>query len=179
MSEPYIGEIRIFGFNFAPRGWAFCDGQTIPISQNTALFSILGTVYGGNGTTTFQLPNLQDRAPMHWRDGPGLTPRTLGEVLGSPTVTLTNDQIPSHSHALFGAVVSPANAAQQVSAPTNQAYVSISNPGQAYATTNSPPVAFAPQAIGNTGGNQPHENLQPILALNFCIALEGIFPSRN
>lgn len=176
MSTPYIGEIRTFGFNFAPYNWAFCDGQIIAISQNTALFSILGTTFGGNGTTTFGLPNMQGNAPMHWGNGPGLTPRTLGEQLGSASVTLTAQQLPAHNHMAIGGT---AGGSQQVAKITPQAELSSGNPGQIYSTTITPQVAFSPKAIGVSGQSQPHNNLQPLQAVNFCIALYGVFPSRN
>jgi microcystin-dependent protein len=178
MAEPYIGEIRIFGFSFATRGWAFCDGQLLPISQYSALFSILGTTFGGNGQTTFALPNMQGNAPMHWGTGPGLTPRTIGEVLGTPSVTLTSQQLPGHSH-LFIAAATPGDPTKLVATPTADAQLSSSNPGAVYSSTVTPPASFSPKAIGAAGQSQPHDNLQPLLTVNFCIALFGIFPSRN
>jgi microcystin-dependent protein len=179
MATPFIGEIKVVGFNFPPREFAFCDGQLLPISQYSALFAILGTSYGGNGSTTFGLPNLQGIAPMNWGNGPALTPRTIGEALGSATVTLTDAQMPSHTHILNGGNATPANAAQSVARPTSQAMFSTSGPGRAYSDVATPPVTLAPTAIGPTGGSLPHENMQPVLALNFVIALNGIFPSRN
>ena len=171
MSEPFIGQIVGFGGNFAPRGWAFCQGQLLAIAQNTALFSILGTTYGGNGQTTFALPDLRGRVPVQQGTGPGLSPYVLGEQTGSETVTLISTQMPAHNHALL--------------ASTEDA--GVKNPtGQVLATTTSPtyvatPIdtTMAPQAIGIAGGSQPHNNLQPLLAINFLIALEGFFPSRN
>ena len=170
-TEPYIGQISMAGFNFAPRGWALCNGQIMSIAQNTALFSLLGTTYGGDGQTTFALPNLQGRVPMHWGNGPGLTPRVIGEVSGEETVTLITTQMPIHSHLLN---VSSEDAG-------------VKNPtGQVLATTTSPtyvagPIdgTMNPQVIGPAGGNQPHDNMQPYLAITFMIALVGIFPSRN
>lgn len=179
MSTPFLGEIKIVGFNFAPRGFALCNGQLLPISQNTALFSILGTTYGGNGTTTFALPDLRDAAPMDAGAGPGLTPRSIGEKLGSASVTLISTQIPAHTHTLNGALVNPPNPAQNTATPGATAVLGSSNPGQAYSDTATPPVMMAPQTIGTAGSSLPHENRHPILALNFVIALEGIFPSRN
>ena len=169
MSEPFLGEIRIFGFNFAPRGWAFCNGQLLSISQNTALFSLLGTTYGGNGQTTFALPNLQSRAPVHFGQGAGLSSYTLGQAAGEESVTLTSNQLAAHSHA-----VNATNGASDSNRPANRFPAS----GGAYAaagdgTTMNPGVGAA------AGGSQPHSNLPPYLALNFCIALVGIFPSRN
>lgn len=178
MSEPFIGEIRIFGFNFPPYGWAFCDGSLVAIQHNSALFSILGTTFGGNGTSTFALPDLRGRAPMHWGDGPALTPRVIGESFGEDSVTLLQTEIPAHTHQLQGAL--PGDAASQlVGTPTALANFSINPMSNAYQATLSPPVPFSPRAIGITGGSQPHANNQPRSSLNFCIALQGIFPSRN
>lgn len=179
MATPFIGEIKIVGFNFPPRDFAFCDGQLVAISQNSALFAILGTTYGGNGQTTFALPNLQGSAPMGWGNGPSLTPRTIGEQSGSATVTLIDAQMPSHTHALNGGTLSTPNPAQNVAGPTSQAMFSTSGPGRAYSDVTTPPVMMAPTAIGVAGGSQPHNNMQPVLALNFVIALNGIFPARN
>jgi microcystin-dependent protein len=172
MSEPFIAEIRVLPYNFPPRGWAFCDGQLLPIAQNTALFSLLGTTYGGNGQTTFALPNLRGRMAMGSGSGPGLTPRALGEVVGQESVTLLSTEMPSHSHSLMGGAsgltASPANAAM---APPVTGASAYRIPG--------PTVAMAGDSIGPSGGGQPHENRQPYLGLNFCIALQGIYPSRN
>lgn len=178
MSNAYTGEIRIFGFSFAPRNWAFCDGQLIPISQNSALFSILGTVYGGNGTTTFALPNLKDRAAMDWGNGPGLTSRSIGEPLGSETVTLTQQEIPGHNHMLVTAAAISAD--DSTDTPTSAAWLGQSLGSQMYTdNTAAPETPFAPNAISNNGGSQPHNNMQPLLTMNFCICQYGIFPSRN
>lgn len=167
MSEPFIAEIRIFAGNFAPRGWAFCEGQLLPISQNTALFALIGTTYGGDGRTTTALPNLKDRVPMHPGNGPGLTSRRLGQRAGVNNVTLTEAQIPSHNHVVQTATTpdsaSPANA--------------VHAPAPMYGVGTN--VALAANAVGNAGGNQPHENRQPFLAINFIIALVGLFPSRS
>ncbi len=174
MADPFIGEIRIFAGNFAPRGWALCDGQLLPISQFTALFSILGTTYGGNGRTTLALPNLQGRFPMHPGRGPGLTPRSLGEKIGSPEVTLIPSQIPSHTHT------------QQASTDpgttgTPSAEVILAAPAENDSVYGPPDdlVNLASEVVGNTGGGAPHENRQPYLAMNFIIALQGLFPSRS
>ncbi len=169
--EPYLGQISMAGFNFAPRGWALCNGQLLSIAQNSALFSLLGTTYGGDGRVTFGLPNLQGRVPMHWGSGPGLTPRVIGGVSGEETVTLITTQMPIHNHSLN---VSKEDA-------------DAKNPnGQVLATTTAATYVAGPldgvmnpQAIGLAGGNQPHDNMQPYLAITFIIALEGIFPSRN
>lgn len=169
MSEPFLGEIRTFAGNFAPTGWALCDGRLLPIAQYTALFSLLGTTYGGDGKITFGLPNLQGSAPMHWGDGPGLTPRTIGETGGSSSVTVLVTEMPGHSH-LLGASQSSASALS----PTDNVLGDTS----LYA---GPPYtqALAPQALAPAGGSQPHDNMQPYLALTFIIALQGIFPSRG
>lgn len=176
MSEPFIGEIRMFAGNFAPRGWAFCNGQLLSIAQNSALFSILGTTYGGNGQTTFALPNLQGRVPMHWGAGPGLTPRTLGETSGTEHVTLLASQMPAHTHALAansgqGDTFSPEGAVSAVGVDASQ------QPLHIYSTSTN--TTMAPQSIAIAGGSQPHDNMQPFQCVSFIIALEGIFPSRS
>lgn len=168
--DPFLGEIRMFGGNFAPRGWALCNGQLMSVAQNTALFSILGVTYGGNGQTTFGLPNMQGRLPMHWGSGPGLSPHTLGEASGTETVTLINSQMPMHNHQLIGTT-----AAAGDTLPTGN----ILSEGNSYAAGNSTPTNMSPNAIGVSGGNQPHTNMPPYLAVSFIIALEGVFPSRN
>ena len=174
MTQPFIGQIMIFGFTFAPRNYAFCNGQLESIAQNTALFSILGTTYGGDGINTFALPNIQERGVMNWGQGPGLSNRSLGETDGVTSVTLTTNQIPQHTHALFGAT-----GGTPAGVPTNQAYFGASGPGQAYTDVLTNPVAMEPRTISTAGGGQPHDNMQPFLVMNFCIALFGIFPSRN
>ncbi|PHR95908.1 MAG: phage tail protein [Oceanobacter sp.] len=179
MSEPFIGEIRIMGCNFAPRGWATCDGQLLPISQNTALFSLLGTVYGGDGRSTFGLPNLQGRAAMHPGRGPGLTARRLGEVTGVASVSLSEAQLPAHKHIVNGVQGardsgSPAPtkmmAADAGTTGDNVVYVEASE------TVNT---TMAAEALSTTGGGQPHENRQPMIGMNYCIALVGLYPSRS
>jgi microcystin-dependent protein len=177
MSEPFLGQIMIFGGNFAPRGWAFCNGQLLSIAQNSALFSLLGTTYGGDGVTTFGLPDLRGRVPMHWGQGPGLTNRVLGESSGSETVTLLSTQIPAHNH-LMQASTTDAN---QASPANNICAPVLDSQGAAgFEFSNAAPNAtMNPAAIAASGGSQPHENLQPYLCLSFVIALEGLFPSRN
>jgi microcystin-dependent protein len=174
MADPFVAEVRIFPFNFAPTGWAFCDGQLMPISQNTALFSLLGTTYGGDGKSTFALPNLQGSVPMHPGQGPGLSQRDLGETGGQPTVTLLQSEIPAHGHAL-SASSDPA----ELAAPTSNRSLARSSGGFAYHDTNASLVDLAPQALSVSGGGLPHNNLMPYLALNFCIALQGVFPPRG
>ncbi|HYG35066.1 MAG TPA: tail fiber protein [Clostridia bacterium] len=173
MSDQFVAEIRIFPFNFPPTGWAFCDGQLSPISQNTALFSLLGTTYGGDGKSTFALPNLQGNAPMQPGQGSGLSLRDLGEMGGSETVTLLVSEIPVHTHTLRANHVDPANA--QAPGPTKS--LGTSTGGSMYVTGNAnSQLAF--QTLPPTGGSLPHSNMQPYLTLNFCIALQGVFPMR-
>ncbi|HVE87103.1 MAG TPA: tail fiber protein [Myxococcales bacterium] len=178
MSEPFIGQIQLFGGNFAPRGWALCNGQLLSIAQNTALFSILGTTYGGDGQTTFALPNLQGRFPMHWGNGPGLTPRTLGEVSGSESVTLLTSQMPSHNHVV-NATGQDGNTDVPTSALWAKAVDGSSNAVSAYSSGVNPDTTMNPAAIGPSGGNQPTPVMNPFLCVTFIIALEGIFPSRS
>ena len=173
MANPYLGEIRVVPYNFEPRGWAFCNGQTLPIAQNTALFSLLGTTYGGNGRTTFALPNLQGKAPMHAGNGPGLTGRVLGEVGGEASVTLQTTQLPQHTHSLQG----DENEADSGSPANN--LPAIPDSSNLYAAKTSPIAPMATQAVGGAGGSQPHNNMQPYLTLNFIIALQGVYPSRS
>ncbi|GAB4536498.1 MAG: tail fiber protein [Roseibium sp.] len=174
MSEPFIAEIRIFAGNFAPRSWAFCDGQLLPIAQNTALFSLIGTTYGGDGRTTTALPNLQGRAPMHPGRGPGLTDRRLGQKTGVETVTLTEAQIPSHNHVLRGSGSRGATAS-----PSSTTSFAEGFPTAVYDTSNANLVDMASETLTTTGGGQSHDNVQPYLALNFIIALQGLYPSRS
>jgi microcystin-dependent protein len=175
MADPFVAEIRIFPFNFAPRGWAWCDGQLLPLSQNTALFSLLGTTYGGNGKSNFALPDLQGRAPMHPGQGPGLSLHDLGETGGSETVTLLESEIPSHSHALIAAGT-PANR----TAPVGNS-IARTTSGTPYAAGSPTPplVNMADTTIAPAGGDQPHNNLQPYLTFYFCIAMQGVFPPRG
>jgi microcystin-dependent protein len=172
MTEPFVAEIRIFPFNFAPIGWAFCDGQILPISQNTALFSLLGTTYGGNGVSTFALPDLQGCAPMQPDQGPGLSLYSLGETGGSDTVTLIASEMPAHNHTLL-ASTSPASGRN----PTNAA-IARSRGANAYGPAGSL-VTMNPQALASAGSSLPHNNLMPYLTLSFCIALQGVFPPRG
>jgi microcystin-dependent protein len=172
MADPFVAEIRIFPFNFAPRGWAWCDGQLLPLSQNTALFSLLGTTYGGNGKSNFALPDLQGRAPMHPGQGPGLSLHDLGETGGSETVSLLESEIPSHSHAL------QATAGLAAGRDPTNAVLARSRGGSVYGSVGSL-VAMSGQALAIAGGDQPHNNLQPYLTFYFCIALQGVFPPRG
>jgi microcystin-dependent protein len=174
MADPFVAEIRIFPFNFAPKGWAFCDGQLLPLSQNTALFSLLGTTYGGNGKSNFALPDLQGRGPMHPGQGPGLSLHDLGETGGSETVSLLESEIPSHNHALRGS-----NSVGDVTSPGGATMARPGNVMIYQQTTNANLVSLAPQTLAPAGGDQPHNNLQPYLTLNFCIALQGVFPPRS
>jgi len=174
MADPFVAEIRIFPFNFAPRGWAWCDGQLLPLSQNTALFSLLGTTYGGNGKSNFALPDLQGRGPMFWGQGPGLSLRDIGETGGSETVSLLESEIPSHTHAMQ-ASAAPGNnkiAAGNVLARSTGGNVYLPPAG-------APLVSMSANALAPAGGDQPHNNLQPYLTFYFCIALQGVFPPRG
>jgi microcystin-dependent protein len=173
MADPFVAEIRVVGFNFAPLGWATCDGQLMPISQNTALFSLLGTTYGGDGKSTFALPDLQGRAPMHPGQGAGLSLRDLGEEGGTETVTLLQNEMPVHTHALSANAL-PASAS--LAAPTQGLGRSVG--GSAYKASPPATAAMSPQAVGLTGGDSPHNNLMPYLTLNYIIALQGVFPAR-
>lgn len=171
MSEPFIGQLMLVPYNFAPRGWAFCNGQILSIAQNTALFSLLGTTFGGNGQTTFALPDLRGRTALSAGQGPGLSNYSLGEVAGQEAVTLLSSQMPAHTHSVGaqntpGNIGNPANAVVAKTASTNY-------------SDAAPDVTMNPRMIGQMGGNQPHENRGPYLVLNWCIALEGIFPSRS
>ena len=181
MADPFVAEIRIFPFNFAPKGWAFCDGQLLPLSQNTALFSLLGTTYGGNGKSNFALPNMQGNAPMHPGQGPGLSLHDLGETGGSETVSLLESEIPSHSHSL----AATSNQATSASPAGNTFAKGFWDTGQGQTgavnlySTQAPTVQLADTAIAPAGGDQPHNNMMPYLTLSFCIALQGVFPPRT
>lgn len=176
MADPFVAEIRIFPFNFAPKGWAFCAGQLMPISQNTALFSLLGTTYGGDGKSTFALPDLQGNAPIHQGQGPGLSLYDLGQIGGEQFVTLISSEIPAHAHnvgmanAANGDSVTPVGCTW-AQAPSGRGALFVYNPG--------PPTAkMLATSILPAGGSLPHNNMQPYLTLNFCIALQGVFPAR-
>jgi microcystin-dependent protein len=176
MADPFVAEIRIFPFNFAPKGWAFCNGQILPISQNTALFSLLGTTYGGNGQSTFALPDMQGNAPMHPGQGPGLSLHDLGEVGGSETVTLLQSEIPLHNHVIN---VHAADSAD-TPAPGPNFMLAKSAGGTAYASNTTQNLTqFNPQMLSIAGGSLPHNNMMPFLTLNFNIALQGVFPPRT
>ena len=176
MSEPFVAEIKIFAGNFAPRSYAFCDGQLLPIAQNTALFSLIGTTYGGDGRTTTALPNLQGRAPIHPGRGPGLTSRRLGEKGGAATVTLTTLTSPSHNHGLFGTNEDTDEEGETTAAGNLTGKPDASD--RIYNNTGTQ-VPMAAGAIPAVGGNQPHNNLQPYLVMNYIIALTGQYPSRS
>jgi microcystin-dependent protein len=172
MADPFVAEIRIFPFNFAPKGWAWCDGQLMPLSQNTALFSLLGTTYGGNGKSNFALPDIQGRAVMHPGQGPGLSLHDLGEPGGSETVTLLESEIPSHSHSM--------NASQSDGlerSPGEQ--LLATGIGISQYQTPGAQTTLSPSTVAPAGGDQPHNNLQPYLTFYFCIALQGVFPPRG
>ncbi|WP_417673768.1 phage tail protein [Roseibium sp.] len=172
MSEPFVGEIRMFAGNFAPRGWAYCDGQLLAVSQNDALFSLLGTIYGGDGRTTFGLPDMRGRIPLHQGEGPGLSPRRLGSKGGAEKVTLTVNQLASHSHD-FNASRNAATASD----PTGRVLSDVL--GFNFYREADQDTSLGADAIANTGGSQPHTNLMPTLCVHFIIALVGIYPSRH
>lgn len=172
MADPFVAEIRIFPFNFAPRGWAWCNGQILPLSQNTALFSLLGTTYGGDGKSNFALPNMQGNAPMHPGQGPGLSLHDLGEESGSETVSLIQSEIPSHSHSVMSASLN-----SQATSPAG-AVTGRGNPTPIYASGGAL-VNMGVNTIAPAGGSQPHNNMMPYLTLNFNIALQGVFPPRT
>jgi microcystin-dependent protein len=170
-TEPFIGQIKVFGFDFAPRGYALCNGQLLQIAQNQALFSLLGTTYGGDGRTTFALPNLQGRIPINQGQGPGLSPYVIGQRAGEESHTLTVNEIPAHSHLAVGN-----------SGNADQTYPSImvwANGGSAAGFNNTAGNTMSPQALATAGGNLAHNNMSPFLVVNYSIALQGLFPSRN
>jgi len=169
----FVGEIRLFAGNFAPTGWALCDGQLLPISQNTALFSLLGTFYGGDGKSNFALPNLQGRFPIHQGTGPGLTPRSVGETGGAASVTLAKNQVPAHRHALKAAL-SPGTGT-----PGSNSSLSPVSGGAPVYRIPANRVSMDAATVGTTGASQPHENRQPYLTLSFIIALQGVYPPRT
>ncbi|MDH3530890.1 MAG: tail fiber protein [Acidobacteriota bacterium] len=171
--DPFLGQIQAFGFNFAPRGWALCNGQLLPIAQNTALFSLLGTTYGGDGRTTFNLPDLRGRVSLHYGSGPGLSTRPIGQKGGAESVTLNTSEIPSHSHT--------ANAAAEAADSGKPSGNALATPDgvMIYRANQAPDATLHSGTIGNTGGNQSHYNMEPFLVINWCIALVGVFPSRN
>lgn len=175
MADPFVAEIRIFPFNFAPKGWAWCDGQLLPIAQNTALFSLLGTTYGGNGLSNFALPDLQGRAPMHPGQGPGLSLHDLGESAGSQTVTLLESEIPAHNHGLRASVE---DGTQGSLTPGITLATSVG--GTLYQSDSASNTVMMNEAIlAPVGGDAPHNNMMPYLTFYFCIALQGVFPPRT
>jgi microcystin-dependent protein len=180
MSDQFVAEIRIFPFNFPPTGWAFCDGQIMPISQNTALFALLGTTYGGDGKSTFALPDMQGNAPMQPGQGQGLSLRDLGEMSGVESITLLVSEIPFHTHQM-SACDADATAVNPAGELPAKGFWDAGTAGGligAYTANTAPAITMAPQALSLAGGGLPHNNMQPYLTLNFCIALQGIFPQR-
>lgn len=178
MDEMFMSAIAIFGFDWAPRNWASCNGQLLAIAQNQALFSLLGTTFGGNGVSTFALPDLRGRAPVGMGQGLGLSNITLGQPGGSSSVTLISTQLPTHNHSVL---VNNSKAA--LSAPANNEYLAeatdLNSDASKVYSSSAPNVVLSPNTLANAGGNQPHENMQPYIVVNYCIALYGIFPSRN
>jgi microcystin-dependent protein len=179
MSQPFLGQLMLVPYNFAPQGWAFCEGQTLPISQNTALFSLLGTTYGGNGTSTFQLPNLQGCVPVGQGQGPSLSPYDLGETAGSSSVTVLTSQMPAHTH-----IIPAAAAAGHEATPGTGYALGSGSRGTvpAYVTPaiqTEHPVTMSANLCGDVGGSQPHNNLMPYVVMNYIIALTGIYPARS
>jgi microcystin-dependent protein len=176
MADPFVAEIRIFPFNFAPKGWAMCNGQLLPLSQNTALFSLLGTTYGGDGKSTFALPDMQGNGAMHPGQGQGLSLRDLGEIGGSDNITLLQSEMPFHTHQLQAFTLSAGNLLGPEADGTS--VLARSNNGDVYNTTATPQAFMSPNAVTFYGAGLPHNNMQPYLTLNFCIALQGVFPAR-
>jgi microcystin-dependent protein len=177
MATPYLAEIKMFGGNFAPRNFALCNGQIVAISQNTALFSLLGTTYGGNGQTTFALPNMQGRAPIHQGNGAGIDPVVLGEMAGETSVTMNTSNLPQHTHPISGAVIASSNPGET---PASNTLFTNSAPNQLYAAAlGTGALNLASQSITMAGSGLPHNNSQPYLAVTFIIAMQGIFPARN
>lgn len=172
MSQPYVGEIRMFGGNFAPAGWSFCNGSVLSINDNEVLFQLIGTTYGGDGQSTFALPNLQSRVPIHAGSGPGTT-FSLAQSGGTETVTLTTQQLPAHAHPLIAN-----NNTANTATPSN-GYLARSSDIKAFVGNSTPSDSLLPTTVTNSGGNQPHENVQPFLCVNFIISLFGIFPSAS
>jgi microcystin-dependent protein len=174
MSDPFVAEIRVVGFNFAPTGWAFCDGQLLPISQNTALFSLLGTVYGGDGKSTFALPDLKDSVPIQQGQGPGLSDYALGQQAGVPAITLLTSEMPVHTHQANASIDDA-----QFQAPAPDRELATSSPGFAYQSNDSSSLTtMNPQTLSLAGNSLPHNNVQPSLVMNFIIAMQGVFPAR-
>lgn len=174
MSEPFVGEIRMFAGNFAPRGWALCDGQLLALSQNDALFSLFGTIYGGDGRTTFGLPDLRGRLPIHMGSGPGLTPRQIGAKTGAENVTLTVNQLPSHSHTMRASADPGSEYRPGGNVPASDTPIDIYKD-----EPTTPTAALAGSSVATVGGSRSHTDLMPFLCVNFIVALFGIYPSRN
>jgi microcystin-dependent protein len=179
MQEPFLGDIRMFAGNFAPLNWAFCDGRLLPIAQNPALFSLLGTTYGGNGQTTFALPDLRGRIPIGEGNGPGLSPRVIGERSGTENVTLTLLNLPPHNHGFFATEAAANTSTIGPSVLLGTATANQGTPHLYLTQSGNTPAPLASAAVGFTGNTQPHNNMMPTLTLNFVIALQGIYPSRN
>jgi microcystin-dependent protein len=179
MSQPFVAEIRAFGFQFAPSEWAYCNGQPMDISQNPTLYSIIGTIYGGDGVSTFNMPNLQGQVPMHWGTGISGQTTVIGQPQGVTLVTLTQAQTPQHSHTITVQQIASGGDPERTPTPGPNTWLSDSHPGGLWDHTPTIGPSFASNCITQVGGSQPHDNMQPYLAINFCISLFGIYPSRN
>jgi microcystin-dependent protein len=179
MSQPYVGEIRALGFQFAPSQWAFCNGQSMPISQFDTLYSLIGTIYGGDGVNTFNLPNLQGQVPMHWGTGISGQTTTIGQTQGVTQVTLTQAQTPQHTHTITAQEIPSGGVVERTPIPGPNTWISNSHPAGLWDWTPTISPSFAANCITQVGGSQPHDNMQPYLAINFCMSLFGIYPSRN
>jgi len=179
MADPFVAEIRVFPFNFAPKGWAFCDGQLLPLSQNTALFSLLGTTYGGNGKSNFALPDLQGRAPLHHGRGPGLSEYRLGETGGAAAVALTEAELPAHAHEITLTELRAVSGEGSSTQPGGRAWATAARETPYASAANTNMAADAALVVLESGLGMPHDNMPPYLTLNFCIALQGVFPPRG
>jgi microcystin-dependent protein len=179
MADPFIGEIRLFGFDFNPLYWLMCDGSQLPIANYTPLFAVIGNAFGGDGKTNFQLPDLRGRAAIGFGQAPGLMRQAIGQTGGQPTVALTTDQIPSHNHVLNAGALNPPNPDQNVASPSSEALLGLSGPNNLYLDPVTPDKALHPASISPNGSGLPHDNMQPYVAINFCIAWSGVFPPRS
>lgn len=179
MADPFVGEIRLFGFDFNPRYWLLCDGSQLPIANYTPLFAVIGNAFGGDGKTNFQVPDLRGRAAIGMGQGPGRTSQGIGQTGGQSAITLTTDQMPSHNHVLNAGALNPPNPQQNVAPPSPDALLGLSGPNNLFLDPVTPDTALHPASIAPNQGGQPHDNMQPYVAINFCIAWAGVFPQRS